>query len=217
MNGNGKEMILEVADTVRECQRRLWNSRLPYDEDIYKIDKFVVKSPLLCGRENREFKFWENGCFDNGRVECSFYENTFSFLVIGKEGNTVITSDVNANLMIHKIMKISTDQVDTYPCVGFTWTREERRGVPEKTLSSLRFTLNSSTFVQYDYKGGEYEIMNHKGILLFSVDLPKDLNKVTEIRGVPFEKRIDFDSMIEEIITRSGIRELSDAISQVTG
>ena len=217
MNGNGKEMILEVADTVRECQRRLWNSRLPYDEDIYKIDRFVVKSPFLCDRENREFKFWENGKSDSSRTECSFYKNTFSFLIIGKQGNTVITSDVNANLMIHKIIKISTDQVDTYPYIRSTWTREERRGVPEETLSSLRFTLNRSTFVQYDYEDGIYKIMNHKSIPLSSINLPEDLNKVTEIRGVPFEKRIDFDSMTEEIIMKSGVRELSDAISQVTG
>lgn len=217
MNGNGGEMILEVADTIRKCQRRLWNSRLPQDEGIYKFGKFVVKSPFLySGRRSSEFKFWKSGDFDS-RIECSFYENDFSFLIIGKQGNTVITSDVNANLMIHKIMKISTDQVDTYPYVGFTWTREERRGVPKETLSSLRFTLNSSTFVQYDYKDGEYKVMNHKNIPLSDIELPEDLNEVTEIRGVSFEKRIDSDSVIRKIVMESDIRELSDEINQVTG
>ena len=216
MNASVKEMM-EVAEIIRGCQHKLWNSRLSQDGGIYKIGKFVVKSPFLCpDRKSSKLEFWENGESDNSRAECSFYENIFNFLVIGKQGHTVITNDANS-LMIHKIMKISTDQIDVYPYIGYTWAKEERRGVPKETLSSLRFTLNSSTFVQYDYKGGKYEVINHKSIPLFCVDLPKDLNKVTEIRGVPFKKRIDFDSMIEEIIMRSGIRELSDAISQVTG
>lgn len=212
MNGNGEKMMLEVADTVRRCQRRLWNSRLPQDEGIYKFGKFVVKSPLLySGRKNREFKFWENGGSDS-RVECSFYEDTFSFLVIGEQDNIVITNDA-----IHKITKISTDQESTYPYVGLIWVREERKGVPEETLSSLRFTLNSSTFVQYDYKGGEYEVMNHKNIPLSDIELPEDLNEVREIRGVSFEKRIDINTIIRKTVMESGIRELSDEIDQITG
>ena len=213
MNASVKEMM-EVAEIIRVCQRKLWNSRLPHGGGVYTVGKFVVESPFLCpGQENREFKFWENGCFDNGRVECSFHENDFSFFVIGEQGKVVVTN--NPNLIIRKFVKIYANQI--YPYIGYTWTREERRGVPKETLSSLRFTLNSSTFVQYDYKGGEYKIMNHKNILLSEVELPEDLNKVTEIKGVLFEKRIDFDSMTEEIIIISGVRELSDAINQVTG
>jgi len=213
MNGNGGKMMLEVVDTIRKCQCRLWNSRLSHDGDVYKLDKFVVKSPFLHpGRRGREFKFWENGSSDN-RIECSFYENDFSFFVIGKQGKVVVTN--NPNLIIRKFVRICANQI--YPYVNFTWAKEERRGVPEETLSSLRFTPNSYSFVQYNYREGAYNIMNHKGIPLSDVGLPENLNEVTEIQGVPFEKRIDFDSMIEEIITRSGVRELSDAINQVTG
>ena len=211
MNGNTEEMI-EVAKLVKDCQRRLWNSRLSQNGGIYKFGEFVVKSPFLCsGRKSNVFKFWKKGDSDNF-CESNIYKNGFSFFVIGEQGKIVVTN--NPNLIIRKFVKICANQ---YPYVDFTWTREERRGVPEKTLSSLRFTLNRFTFVQYDYEDGVYKIMNHKGIPFSSINLPEDLNKVTEIRGVPFEKRIDFDSMTEEIIMKSGVRELSDAISQVTG
>ena len=213
MNASVKEMM-EVAEIIRECQRKIWNSRLPHGGGVYRVGEFVVESPFLCpGQRVMEFKFWKNGCFDNSRVECNFCEDDFSFFVIGEQGKIVVT-DI-PNLIIRKFVKIHANQI--YPYVSFTWTREERRGVPEKTLSSLRFALNSSIFIQYDYKDGIYKIMNHKNVSLSEIGLPEDLNKVTEIQGVPFEKRIDFDSMTEEIIMKSGVRELSDAISQVTG
>ncbi|MCK5490275.1 MAG: hypothetical protein KAI67_00360 [Candidatus Pacebacteria bacterium] len=207
-------LLPEIKRTVEYCQRGLWNSSLEHVNGVYNVGDFEVKSqPMYPGHSIWSFKYLKAGSGDE--VTFSSFEGHQSLSVDNSEGSIEISN--RSFQKIGKLVKIDPNQTGFYyPHVEFTWVGGKNDELDEGDLKSVRVSFSQSRCVTYFHMDSlKYGIYNPQREDINEAGLPTDLNMVSEILGVSFEKWIDFDVERRRIFDNSNLQALADKIDQL--
>lgn len=205
--------LLKIKKIIEDCQQGLWNSGIGHVNGVYSVGKFEVKSPpMYPGHTIWNFKYSETG--SENEVSFNSFEDHYTFSLIKKDREITVSN--RSFLMISELVKIDPAQTGFYPNIEFTWVGEDSEGLDKGDLKSLRVNFSESMYVTYFRMSSiKYGIYNSQNVDLDKLELPGNLNRVSEILEVPFKKWIDFDVRNSKLFDNSNLQELSDEIDQL--
>jgi len=201
----GDELFAKIDKLGGLCIDGLMKSSLPSDKGIYSIGEFkAMLVPSLVGKDKPSLEFWKKGERDQKFTRV----NDLFLIIFEKEGNVILSN--HAGLKINK----SVGKYPNFPCYEFCWTGESVQGIPRGTLKFLRVDFSGSDFVSchYDKHSGRYNVYNPRKSDLQGLGFPENLEEADEISGIPLERSIDFDNIMEQIIKDLEIEEFCKAL-----
>lgn len=207
-----KKGIKDIRSMASACLQKIKEGEIPSlmgrlgretDVEVYMLKTFQVE---VGHRVMESFiGFWRKKQKEKKSVTILVDED---HLRIERSGASTVLQNVEG-LRLEEKSKDSD-----FPKTLFIWSGEEAEGVPKGTLVAAEFDFGGSNFVRYNYKGGMYEIINRQNLNLAEWRLPEDLNTVSTILGISFEKQIDFDAKADELYKKSGLAELYKEICE---